>query len=313
MSPLKRYVPLAAVVVAAFLVGNLVYNVENLDWGLEQNPPEGYSTPAAEASVSNSSSVANSLRYVFVGTIFLLICGSLVMVAGKASKDPKGFLKSTGAYLLAGALVIGLFGFMAMRANPHGSVGSLIPFIGSQTSQGTGGNGTAEGAPSPLTSILVVAILACFVLMAAAAFIFLGKARKSISLGSGKDEIRREAAAALGRARDELAVGGDYRVAVLRCYRDMVKLLSKKGVRDQDHMTAREFEALASAELGLGEELRELTALFEEARYSSHEVAEDERERAGQAFGKVRDALMAQETAKQVTSAVVQGVVEDGV
>ena len=311
MRSLKRYVPLAAVVVAAFLVGNLVYNVENLDWGLEQDPPDGYATPVAESSVSNSSSVANSLRYVFVGTIILLICGSMVMVAGKASKDPKGFLKSMGAYLLAGALVIGLFGIISMSANPHGSVGSLIPFIGSQTSQGTGGNETVQGAPTPIASILVVVVLVFFVLMAAAAFIFLGKARKSISMGSDKDEKKREAAAVLGRARDELAVGGDYRVAVLRCYRDMVKLLSGKGVRDQDHMTAREFEALASVELGLGEGLRELTALFEEARYSQHDVAEYQRERASRAFGKVREALMAQEVAKQ-KAVIVPGAAQDG-
>jgi hypothetical protein len=311
MSSLKRFVPLVAIVAAAFLVGNLVYNVENLNWGLEQDPPEGYAPPAADASVSNSSSIASSLRYVFVGTIFLLICGSVVMMAGKASKDPKGFLKSTGAYLVAGALLIGLFGVMAMSANPHGSVGSLIPFIGSQTSQGTGGTETEHGAPTPLASILVVVVLAFFVLMAAAAFIFIGKARKSISLGGGKDEKKREAAAVLGRARDELAVGGDYRVAVLRCYRDMVKLLSGKGVRDQDHMTAREFETLASVELGLGDELRELTALFEEARYSHHEVAEGQREQAGRAFGKVREALMAQEAERQKT-AVVQEAAEDG-
>ncbi|MFH0815960.1 MAG: DUF4129 domain-containing protein [Methanobacteriota archaeon] len=292
MSPLKRYAPLVAVVVAAFLAGNLVYNVENLDWGDEQDPPEGYSQPVEGQSVSNSNSIANSLRYVFAGTIILLMCGAIVMSAGKAAKDPKGFLKSMGAYLLAGGLIIGLFGIMAMSANPHGSVGSVIPFIGSQTSQGTGSTGDEPGAPTPLASILVVVALAFFVLMAVAAFIFLGKARRPISLGGDKDDKKREVAAALGRARDELAVGGDYRIAVLRCYRDMVKLLSGKGVKDRDSMTAREFEALASAELELGDELGELTALFEEARYSQHDVAETQRERAARAFDMVRTTLL---------------------
>ena len=65
MSSLERYIPLMAVVAAAFLVGNLVYNVENLDWGDEVDPPEGYASPVEEASVSNSSSIASSRPTAF--------------------------------------------------------------------------------------------------------------------------------------------------------------------------------------------------------------------------------------------------------
>jgi hypothetical protein len=73
-------------------------------------------------------------------------------------------------------------------------------------------------------------------------------------------------------------------------------------VRDENYMTAREFEALASAELNLGEELRELTALFEEARYSHHDVAEGQRERAATAFEKVRGALLKPEETVPIMS-----------
>ncbi len=294
MNPLGRYLPLVAVVVAAFLVGNLAYNVENLDWGEELEPPQGYSAPESGTSVSNSSSMSQALRYVFAGTIILLTCGSLVMIAGKAMNDKKGFLKSMGVYLLAGALVVGMFAIMAMSANPHGGTVTIPnPITGGEITIGGGGADTPAGAPNPLISVIVIVVLVFFAIAAAAAFIFLGKASKRMSLGRSKDEKRQEAAAVMARAREELAVGGDYRVAVLRCYRDMVKLLAGKGVRDEEHLTAREFEALASTELELGSELRELTALFEEARYSHHDVAEGQRERAAKAFERVRGALLA--------------------
>jgi hypothetical protein len=313
MSSAGRYVPLLAVVAAAFLVGNLVYNVENLDWGDEVEPPEGYAAPSSGAGVSNSSAIASALRYVIAGTIILLICGSAVAVAGKASQDKKGFLKSAGAYLLAGGLVIGLFAAVGIAADPHGAVAKYIPFVGGgEVSQGTYGDAGEEGAPTPIATVIVVVALALFAVMAVAAFIFLGKAAKPMSIGGGKDEMRREAAAVLARASDDLAVGGDYRTAVLRCYRDMVKLLSGKGVRDEEHMTAREFEALARGELGLGDELAQLTALFEEARYSGHDVSEGQRELAGRAFERVREALVAAEPGDSKDAARAEGVAADG-
>lgn len=81
-------------------------------------------------------------------------------------------------------------------------------------------------------------------------------------------------------ALEAIQAGADLRNAVIRCYYEMSQVLSEqRGIRRQSAMTPREF-ARRLEEAGLPrEEVRQLTRLFEKARYGAKAVdAREERQ-----------------------------------
>lgn len=63
---------------------------------------------------------------------------------------------------------------------------------------------------------------------------------------------------------------------ILELYRKVCDFLIKEGVEDAPHLTAREFEENVYKILNFKpRSFRELTLLFEEARYSNHEISQD--------------------------------------
>ncbi|MCR4404447.1 MAG: DUF4129 domain-containing protein [Candidatus Acetothermia bacterium] len=77
-----------------------------------------------------------------------------------------------------------------------------------------------------------------------------------------------EVAAAARRAAEEVAGGGDLRNAILRCYREMSRLLSEqRHVPFPRAMTAREFEERLRAVGVQDEHVGQLSRLFELVRY----------------------------------------------
>ena len=89
---------------------------------------------------------------------------------------------------------------------------------------------------------------------------------------------RQEAIGIVRRAAEGLRVSGEYRTIVLRCYKQMCEMLSQEGLNIRLDETAREFSDEASAKLRLGSDaVRSLTFLFEEARYSAHDIEEEKR------------------------------------
>ncbi len=69
----------------------------------------------------------------------------------------------------------------------------------------------------------------------------------------------------------------DPRMRIINCYQRMVIAAQRMGARVSSDQTARELKAAIHAMLGIkGSSLRELTDLFEEARYSVHQITEDD-------------------------------------
>lgn len=80
-----------------------------------------------------------------------------------------------------------------------------------------------------------------------------------------EDALAREAAAAL-KAIDE---GGDLRDVILNCYLQMTRAVKAgRGLEREETMTPREFEEVLRARGVPDEPIRQLTGLFEMARYS---------------------------------------------
>lgn len=87
------------------------------------------------------------------------------------------------------------------------------------------------------------------------------------------DLLVEEAQSALG----ELQSGADWKSTILRCYHQMIRILSKRsGVKHRAAMTSREFEQDLKAVGMSGEHIHRLSRLFEEARYSSRVPGERE-------------------------------------
>jgi hypothetical protein len=136
------------------------------------------------------------------------------------------------------------------------------------------------GAPLPTfaanpTSWLIVAISALLVgLLLAAIWFFWRRLRAQPSpLARLADEAQ--------QALTDLQSGGDLKDTVLRCYREMSRILSEqRGVTRPRDMTPREFEQQLAA-VGLGDEhIRRLTRLFERVRYGARQAGEPEEREA---------------------------------
>jgi hypothetical protein len=121
-----------------------------------------------------------------------------------------------------------------------------------------------------------VIILASFSLF----FLSLRKAYQDVrEVPSAKEEkLRDEALGAVQTALTELKSNGEYHETILKCYKHMCSILSERGFRISSTQTAREFSNSLSGKLRLGEHsVRGLTFLFEEARYSDHQIVDEKR------------------------------------
>lgn len=95
-----------------------------------------------------------------------------------------------------------------------------------------------------------------------------------------------------GYAAELLAAGDEIREAIFNCYQSLVSVLQKRGFLRRDFETVREFEAAVRRALPIREEaLVSLDRVFEEARYSSHELGDSERSRAKAALADVLRAI----------------------
>ena len=74
-----------------------------------------------------------------------------------------------------------------------------------------------------------------------------------------------------------------YIETIFNCYKDLVKFFRQRGAMKKVYETTREFEHAVNQMLGgiaPPEALSEFFGIFEEARYSDHEIGADQRDRA---------------------------------
>lgn len=75
---------------------------------------------------------------------------------------------------------------------------------------------------------------------------------------------------------------GDYRLAILNCYKAVISMLERNGMPQKASLTPREFEREIMSRLGVSQSkyLHNLTILFERARYSVEELSSQEAKEA---------------------------------
>ena len=123
-----------------------------------------------------------------------------------------------------------------------------------------------------LIAVLVIGAVAAFIIMK----------RRS-------EDAAKELADIFSYTAELLAAGDSMREAIFSCYESMVHVLMGRGFLRRDFETVREFEmAIRAALPNLSEEsLSALDAIFEEARYSRHEMGESHKANAQQALTRV--------------------------
>ena len=80
-----------------------------------------------------------------------------------------------------------------------------------------------------------------------------------------------------------LKASNDYIQTIFNCYKDLVRFFRSRGAMKKVYETTREFEDAINSMLGgiaPPEALDEFFSIFEEARYSDHEIGADQRDRA---------------------------------
>jgi len=104
--------------------------------------------------------------------------------------------------------------------------------------------------------------------------------------------LREEARQVVKDAVANLRMADRYQETIVRCYKQMCRILSDSGFVIGKSETAREFAAGISNKLCLGSDaVNGLTFLFEEARYSKHEINDEKRALALSKLNSLEQAL----------------------
>lgn len=152
----------------------------------------------------------------------------------------------------------------------------------------------------PILTQQTIAISGLVLIVAIAATVLLRR-RRSKRL--------REFSNIFGYAAELLAAGDEIRQAIFTCYEGLVTVLQRRGFLRRDFETVREFEVAIRQALPIREEaLVSLDRVFEEARYSSHELGESERERAKAALA---DVLRAIDELREIPDRIIDAQVDE--
>ena len=123
-----------------------------------------------------------------------------------------------------------------------------------------------------------IAIIAIILLAAAGAVIQMRRKRSTI------EEIQD----IFTYTAELLAAGDEIREAIFNCYEDLCLVLMQNGFLRRDFETVREFEMAIRQALPISESaLEALDQVFEEARYSSHEMGDSHKAAAQEALSNV--------------------------
>jgi len=286
--------------VFVFALGNIIYNLEVLDIGDEAFPEFIQEGSIQSEGVASSGTLADAIRWIWFG--FLAIsCLALVIgaISFTKSKDRKKWRKLL-FQIFSILTVVGLiFAFGYFYEDIESSVmggGTVNPITGTGNTS-AGNDTTPSSSPDSLKVILTFGVFALIFMFCIVTFIAVNNFIKMRTTTLDYSDIERdtqEVAQTIQRTIDALAGGSDTRATVIRCYTDMCKVMAKYGVKEEEHLTPREFQKLAIDNLPVPEgQMGALVDIFEEARYSHHNLGDVDSKRALSALEAVKSTLTA--------------------
>ena len=286
-----RWVIPALLCLAVLLAAGLVYNLAHLDTAGEPLPPgPGSAVPAPSFW---GLILSNVLTSVVAGTLLVLLVAVMVyavltrkrrMMAAVAR--PSKWYDTIGLLVMLAAVMILLYYWPKMARDTANAT----------SPQSASANATANVTAVPAIAGVPLGVLLFLVFLLAIVVVTVLmdlKVRLRPMKPPGALASRRLAAAqAVDAAISDLELGQDVRAAILACYQRFCALLGVRGIRDQQPLTPRELEDRAVTQLDVSPSSAEsLTSLFEEARYSTHSLGDDARDRAVESLARIREAL----------------------
>jgi Domain of unknown function (DUF4129) len=142
--------------------------------------------------------------------------------------------------------------------------------------------------PPPAVDLFPFMVVSSAVLAGAAAL----AAHRLLRRPAARATLPEELSQALDESLDDLRAEPDPRVAVVRAYARMEATLERFGVPRHEAEAPFEYVGRVLVELEVGAApVRRLAELFEEARFSRHEIGDGSKERAIGALESIRDEL----------------------
>jgi len=276
------------------LVAALAFNLANLEPGSDGTPglPPTGSDPLGLGISIDPRALGPVISVAAAAFLVLLI---VAIFKGRQRRPQEPMQRSMWMWIIVLAnfvvvlLLLSLWPDIASRGDSGATPGTTEPPSGENLPAWP----TLTGAPAGL--FLLAVLLANVVLV-----VILARGSPSFrALGRHRAELpspapRAEAAEAVKEAIGEIEIGGDVRTAILACFQRFCRLLGQRGIAEQAPLTAREIEDAAVHGLGVSQDhATTLTSLFEEARYSVHDLGERERVLALRSLEAIRGALEA--------------------
>lgn len=289
------WLPPLLLFVSILLLSSLAFAIAHLDRGEESLPPAlPFPTPGRDTGAPPFGPTGEQFQLVWrVLIVSIFIGGILAAIYARLTKQKTVSVWDLLGYGFGIGVIGGLVTFwpsivhgLQSLALPGGSTGS------------SGSDGTSASGPIPVSTAFPIAIV-IFSIVVIAVYVFALSSRifpaliAAVTRGEpNRDQRRLEAASAIRRTLLDIEAGTDFRTSVMACYQRMCSLIAGRGIARQEALTAREIEGLALAELGLSQgSVDDLTNLFEEARYSTHEIGPLQRDRAVECLTSIRREL----------------------
>lgn len=223
--------------------------------------------------------------------LIMLLSNRKEIIAGVAGVfklgGPREFVRTNFWATLAAYTLILLLGIVILWVGiPQRILGRIQELSSTQISAPAQANPTTGVAPPTaivyLGGLLLAAIfITSFILLTAG--IRLALSKREIQADEPRLGIKEEATEVVRQTITALKSErrNEYHEMILQCYQKMCDILSKVGTEVSPTDTAREFAQNISSELHVDSNgVNGLTFLFEEARYSRHEISEEKRKMA---------------------------------
>jgi hypothetical protein len=262
--------------------------------------------------------LADSLKYLIFLSFFAIAVGSLTamildrhmfieslkgLISQPQDASSQSLLKRLLTWTLGFGALLTVVLFLA-----SGGIGNFLnlPGLGGG-GQSHGGGGSSPSLPNGASTsepLMPTFLLVSGIIIIAAVFVggllFVQAIREMREEAKAvpppeEEVLQGEALSVVGEAISEITAHEgdlDFRAAIIKCYERLCELLAQRNCQIQKHETVQEFRISASKFLNLPDEpLSTLTNLFEEARYSIHEIDETKRNEALKCLEEIRDHL----------------------
>lgn len=236
------------------------------------------------------------VNYAFSGFLVLFVLAipvaayAYVLSAREVELRPRKRFEVRVAAAVLGILLV--FGLLVVRLYlMHRPLG-MFHVRGAGSESGAHGHGHAGTSPySPAFEWPVLAAFAVIAALAAAAV--LRRRGSAPTEEAAVDPVAQDVAVTIGDAIEDLEREPDARRAVIAAYARMEGVLARHGLQRQPSETPLEY--LRRALLGLttsGGAVERLTALFERAKFSPHDIDEGMKADAIESLREIRDGLV---------------------